>query len=369
VSPQLLHELAGIEKEHVVLAALFRNPATPPDPLIGRVAAHRDLWLIALGREDADVGLRRAALCCYAADSDASGPSASSQISRIVGGDPDLWCDVVRASSPHASGLVLAASRVRGDSHELRDLILDWLELHGPGTIGQAHNDVVQAIAEIGEHPSSCVGQRRRALHLLAGRGAGALTESLVIWEEGGLSSVPASPAESASVLRHVVQLQHRVAHRELAEALARTISALPLNAWNDVALTSLLGRVQNPLLGAAAEKILRNGVTDALHRLAQCVGPAFADHTEDPWAILQNVCLPAVKMLEVRAIREDPTRTISTLRPLADLCRLDADLQAAAIDVLAAIADPDVALVATALLREWSGTMDELLETAHSLR
>lgn len=367
--PQTLACLAATERDHGVLAALMRNPLTPADALIPRLADDRDLWLLALGRDRAERELRREALRNYAAHSDAAGSAAAAQITRLIGEDPDLWSSVVPHASPQATGLVLAASRLKVSNAELIDRLLDWLERHQRNALGAADTDLIRATAAIGEHPTSTIAQRRRALDLLGGRNAGEPTLALIRWESGALQDRQPGSGSTQDALGQIELLQSRVPHHALGEAAATQLEGRPEQLWRDHGFMSRLRALCNPLVGHTLDALWRRGAPLDCERVLNICGVAALDHCSDPWTMIAGLDLPLEGLLRVRVLLDEPRRTLALLHPLAEVCRREPLYLTTVIEEIAALDDEPARQTASALAHEWQGTLSELLDAATALR
>jgi hypothetical protein len=363
--PQVLAELAAHEEQRPVQLALVRNLSTPDHALVELVGLDNDMWLHALGRHHEDTPSRRAAARLFAAQSDATGSSAANQIARMLGPCHGVWETSACWAGPDASALVLAAARQSGVGVDVRERVLEWLTRYMHASLGATHRDALDAAAAVGEHLDSTTEQRRRALELLGGSSAGRITEALLVWER--IESTPGvavylSPLE---LLDHLEHLQHRVHHERIVPVLVTVLSSVSVR---DDAVAARLRRLHTPLIGRAAQQLFDNGRADQLAALMTVVGAGMLDHCTDPWEMIDSVEIPLSVLLDARCFRQQPRRTLSVLRPLSSLCRLERCFLDAAVLAVADVADDAARGTASALLLEWDGTLDELLDTAASL-
>jgi hypothetical protein len=285
----------------------------------------------------------------------------------MIGEDDAVWEAAVSNAGSAATALVLAAGTLAQGSPELRDEVLLWLERNGHAALGEAHTDVLNAAAAVGEHPQSTHRQRERVLAFLGGHRSGLRTEILQAWHSGTLLGQIETSHGAAQVVSSLGELQDRVAHQALAPLLAKALTNLgPL--WQSASVQHHIRGLYNPLLGLAIESIPQEGDTTVLYNLSAVVGCAFLDHCQDPWSKALNLPVTVEQLLVVRAFREDPRRTLSVLRPLAVICRQDRIFADTAIKAVLELPDTQAAHTASVLFSEWEGTLDELLEAAQKL-
>jgi hypothetical protein len=301
----------------------------------------------------------------FAAQSDATGSSAANQIARMLGACHGIWETSARWAGPGASALVLAAARQPGVGADVRERVLDWLTRYMHASLGETHRDALDAAAAVGEHPDSTTVQRRRALQLLGGSSAGRVTEALLVWERIGSAPADVLYMSPVTLLDHLEHLQHRVDHERIAPVLVAVLSTV---AVRDDAVAARLRRLHTPLIGRAAQQLFDIGRTDLLPTLLTVVDAAILDHCTNPWEMIESVDIPLPVLLDARCFRQQPRKTLSVLRPLSALCRLERCFLDAAVLAVADVADDTARETASALLLEWNGTLDELLDTAASL-
>jgi hypothetical protein len=364
----LLSRIATEERHPAVLASLLRNSATPPHLLLTHVEQNSDLWLLAMARSPEDRELRETAFRCFAATNDASGSAASAQLTRMLGNDPALWRVVVRAAGPRATALVLAATRSTLVDPLLLDDVLDWLEIHAASVTGSADHDVVRAAAQVGEHPVATSDHRHRALRLIGTRKEASMTEALVAWERNGPVRSAWDDESPIGILQAIGFLQHRIRHEELAELLVPLLVGMSAKDWQDVSFDSRIKALFNPLLGHTIDLLTELGEDVPVTCLILLCGAAPLDYCQDPWRSVRGLEIPMPILLEVHTFRTQPLRTLSELRPLRSLITGHPDYLDAVVGAVSTLPSHAAVHTASALLVDWEGTLDELLDTALAL-